>query len=123
VIASSMSRWVAETMRVSTAISPRPPTRCTDPLFEHAQQLYLHVGRHVADLVEEERAAMGVLEAAALLVDGAGERALFMAEQLGFEQIARDRAAIDGDIGAAPRGRFRREWRAPPSPCRSRTGR
>ena len=29
------------------------------PLLQHAQELDLHGGRHVADLVEEERAAVG----------------------------------------------------------------
>ena len=33
-------------------------------LLQHAQQLDLHVQRHVADLVEEQRAAVGELEAA-----------------------------------------------------------
>ena len=32
---------------------------------EHAQQARLQVRRHVADLVEEQRAALGLLEAAA----------------------------------------------------------
>ena len=32
---------------------------------EHAQEPHLQVGRHVADLVEEQRAALGLLEAAA----------------------------------------------------------
>ena len=32
---------------------------------EHAQQPHLQVGGHVADLVEEQRAAFGLLEAAA----------------------------------------------------------
>ena len=32
---------------------------------EHAQQAHLQVRRHVADLVEEQRAAFGLLEAAA----------------------------------------------------------
>ena len=76
-------------------------------LLEHAQQLHLHVGRHVADLVEEQGAAIGLLELALVLGVGAGERALFVAEQLGFEQFARDRAAIDRDerlAGAAALG-------------------
>ena len=33
-------------------------------LLEHAQQVDLHLGRDVADLVEEERAAVGELELA-----------------------------------------------------------
>ncbi len=35
-----------------------------DALLEHAQQLHLHVDAHVADLVEEQRAAVGELETA-----------------------------------------------------------
>ena len=34
------------------------------PLLQHAQQLHLHVRRQVADLVEEDRAAVGELETA-----------------------------------------------------------
>ena len=33
-------------------------------LLQHPQQLHLHLQRHVADLVEEQRAALGKLEAA-----------------------------------------------------------
>ena len=44
-----------------------PPTRSNSPLLQHAQQLRLHRRRHVADLVEEERAAVGQLEAARAL--------------------------------------------------------
>jgi sulfide:quinone oxidoreductase len=32
---------------------------------EHAQEPHLEVGRHVADFVEEQRAALGLLEPAA----------------------------------------------------------
>ena len=35
-------------------------------LLEHAQELHLHLGRHLADLVEEERAVVGELEAPGL---------------------------------------------------------
>ncbi len=42
---------------------------------EHAQQARLQRRGHVADLVEEQRAAIGLLEAAAALRVGAGERA------------------------------------------------
>ena len=35
-----------------------------DSLLQHPQQLHLHGGIHVADLVEEDRAALGDLEAA-----------------------------------------------------------
>ena len=56
------------------------------PLLQGAQQLHLQLGRHVADLVEEYRAAVGQLELAEAALLGVGERALLVAEQLGLEQ-------------------------------------
>ena len=48
--------------------------------------------RDLADLVEEERAAVGLLEAALAARDGAGERALLVAEELALEErLARAR--------------------------------
>ena len=44
--------------------------------------------RHVADLVEEQRAAVGVAEGAGAVGRGAGERAPRVAEQLALEQVA-----------------------------------
>src|SRR5205823_4966753 len=55
-------------------------------LLKDAQQLRLHRRRHLADLVEEERAAVGDFELALLLSERAGERAALVAEQFGFEQ-------------------------------------
>ena len=55
-------------------------------LLQHAQQLRLQARRHVANLVEEQRALVGQLEAAELALDRAGERALLVPEQLGLEQ-------------------------------------
>src|SRR5205085_11822776 len=52
------------------------------PLLEYAEELRLHRQAHLADLIEEDRALVGHLEAAAALRHGAGERALFVAEQL-----------------------------------------
>jgi hypothetical protein len=49
-------------------------------LGQHAQQPRLQRSRHVADLIEEQRAAVGLLEAAAAQTVGAGEGALFVAE-------------------------------------------
>ena len=44
--------------------------------------------RHLADLVEEERAAVGRLRTGPRLsLIGAGERALHVAEQLALEQV------------------------------------
>ena len=51
--------------------------------------------RQLADLVEEQRAAVGQLEAALALRDGAGERALLVTEQLALEQRLGQRRAVD----------------------------
>jgi hypothetical protein len=64
---------------------------------QHAQQACLQVERHVADLVEEQGAVLGLLEAAAPHRLGAGEGAALVAEQLGFQQVLRDRRRVQGD--------------------------
>ena len=51
-------------------------------LLQHAQQARLRLHRHVADLVEEERAAFRLLEAADRTGERAREGALLMAEKL-----------------------------------------
>jgi hypothetical protein len=50
--------------------------------FQHAQQLRLHGGWHVADFVEEQRATLRLFEFAGMTGAGAGEGAFFMPEQL-----------------------------------------
>ena len=73
-------------------------------LLEHAQQLGLRDDRQVADLVEEQRAVVGQFEAAGLAVVRAGEGALLVAEDLGFEQRVGQRRAVDRlELGAALR--------------------
>ena len=59
------------------------------------QQAHLQVGRHVADLVEEQRTALGLLEPAAARALRAGERSALVAEELRLEQIFRNRCRID----------------------------
>ena len=66
-------------------------------LLEHAQQLGLDLQVDVADLVEEERAAVGLLEPADAVAVGAGERPLDVAEQLALEQALREGRAVDLD--------------------------
>jgi len=44
-------------------------------LLQHAQQTRLRLQRHVADLVEEQRAALGLFEPADAAVRGAGKGA------------------------------------------------
>ncbi|MPM62402.1 hypothetical protein SDC9_109273 [bioreactor metagenome] len=68
---------------------------------QHPQQTRLQVKRHVADFVEEQRAALGLLEAATALRLRAGERAAFMAEQFAFQQILGDGRRVDGHERAA----------------------
>ena len=73
--------------------------------LHHAQQLGLRLDRDVADLVEEDAALVGEVEQALLRIDRAGERALDVPEQRGFEQVGRQVARIDGDerlVGRAP---------------------
>ena len=72
-------------MRTSTRIGSRPPTRVEFPLLEKAQEFGLQLRRHIADLVEKNRAAVGQLQLAFLELVGAGERAFLMAEQFAFQ--------------------------------------
>src|SRR5690606_8884772 len=65
-------------------------------LLEHAQQLHLERARHLADLVEEQRAAGSDLEEARLVAIGARERTARVPEQLGLEQVLGNRAAVYG---------------------------
>ena len=74
-----------------------PPTRSKRLLLERAENLGLQRQRQIANLVEEERPAMRQLEPSRLARGGAGERPLLVAEQLRFEQVFRDRRAVDGD--------------------------
>src|SRR5437868_6937778 len=65
-------------------------------LLEHAQHLGLGRRWHVADLVEEEGAAVALLELADAAAVGAGEGALLVAEQLALQQVLRDGRAVEG---------------------------
>src|SRR4051812_4578272 len=76
-------------------------------LLQHAQELRLDEGRDLADLVEKERAAMRLLEAAHASLVGAGERALLVAEHLALEERLRHRRAVERDqrsLGAWAQG-------------------
>ena len=66
-------------------------------LLQDAQQPGLRLERHVADLVEEQRAALRLLEAPGRACRRAGEGALLVAEQLALDQLARDRRHVDRD--------------------------
>ncbi len=73
-------------MRTSTFTGRLEPTGSTLAFLQRAQQLDLHVQAQFADLVEEQRAAIGFLEFAQMLVGGARERALLVAEQNRFDR-------------------------------------
>ena len=73
--------------------------------FQHAKQPNLHIGRHFADFIEEERSAGGALEAAAVHPNSARERALFIAEELRLDEVAGNGAAVHGQERDATRRR------------------
>ena len=92
-------------------------------VLQHLQQLGLQRRAHLADLVEEHRPVVGELELAGLVLDGAGERAALETEELGLEQLGRQRRAVDLDERAVCGAATRRGPRAPPAPCRCRSRR
>ena len=116
---------MAAISRTSTLMRARAAEPLELVLLQHAQDLGLRVRAHVADLVEEQRAAVGLLEAADALLVGAGERALLVAEELGLEQVLLQRRAVHLDEVA--RGAVRvvvdRRRRSAPCRCRSRRAR
>ncbi len=72
--------------------------------FEHAQELRLKADGQIADLVEEQRAAVGELERAGAVGVGTGVGALHVAEQIAFDQrLARSAAVEDDERRFAPR--------------------
>ena len=66
-------------------------------VLQHSKKLGLKRRRHVADFVEEQRAVIGELELAGLLLQRAGEGAALKAEQLGLEEIGRERGTVHFD--------------------------
>src|SRR5262245_65153129 len=81
-------------------------------LLQHPQQRDLHVGRQLADLVQEQRPARRELEAPEAALRGAGEGAALVPEQLRGDEGGRDRGAVDTDERA----------RSPPRPPMDGTG-
>ena len=66
-------------------------------LLQHTQELALQGGRHVANLVEEDRAALGRLKQAPLVVARIGERTSPVTEQLALQERLGNRRAIHGE--------------------------
>jgi hypothetical protein len=63
-------------------------------VLQHTQESHLGRGGELANLVQEQRSAVGLLEPALAPRHCARERALLVAEQLGVDQLGSDRAAI-----------------------------
>ena len=75
-----------------------------DSLLQEAKQLRLQCHRHVADLVEEQCAAVGDFDLADRLFVCTREGTFLVAEQLGLEQILGDRSAVYRDeVALSPR--------------------
>src|SRR5437016_14260496 len=73
------------------------------PFLQHAEQLRLDRRGEIADLIEEERAAGGDLEATALETIGAGERSSLMSEELGLRQRFGQCGAVTATNGSSER--------------------
>ena len=72
--------------------------------LEDPQQTRLHVERQLADLVEEERALVRLLEEAAPRARRTGEGALLVPEELTLDEGRRHAASVDRDEGLAASG-------------------
>src|SRR5919198_4378781 len=73
-------------------------------VLQDAQQLGLRRGMHLADLIQEDGPAVGLLELAQLLALGAGESAGLVSEQFAFQQFVRDGCAVDLNEGLVAAG-------------------
>ena len=86
----------------------RDRPRCADArhlaIFDHAQQPFLRRHRKRAEFVEEQRAAIGLLESPRPRAGGAGERARLMAEKLGLDQRFGQRRAVHRHQRPVPAG-------------------
>ena len=88
-MSSSRFLFVAAMRRTSALIVVVPPTLSNSLLLQDAEELDLHGGGEVADLVEEEGSALRKLEAPLSRGDCAREGSLLMAEELAFDHPPR----------------------------------
>ncbi len=73
-------------------------------LLKDTEQLHLQRGRHIPDLIEEQRAAVGLLETTDTGLYRAGEGAFDVSEEFRFQQVLRDRATVDTNQLVIPPG-------------------
>jgi hypothetical protein len=78
-----------------------PANALERPFLKHAQKAHLQARRDVPDLVQEQGAAVGDLEPPLVRADGAGERPLFVSEQLTLEDPVGQRRAVDANERAS----------------------
>ena len=69
-------------------------------VLKHAEEFSLNRKGHVTDLVQKQRAVMGVLEETRLIVCGPGKRSLHMAKHLALEKTLYYRRAIEDHVSA-----------------------
>src|SRR6266852_5584732 len=69
-------------------------------VLEDAKQLALVIGTQLADLVEENRPPVRLLEEPLPIADGPAEAAPEVTEHLALEQLCGDRGHVDSDEGA-----------------------
>ena len=100
--AAGRSTLVAPIRRTSTWTGALPPTRSKLPYSTTRSSRSCTGEAGVGDLVEEQAAAVGELEAAGAAPDRAGERAGLVAEQLALEQGLRDRGGVQLDQRPLP---------------------
>ena len=96
-ISACRSLFVAARTRASTVMRVGAADRLHRLFLEDAQHLGLRLEAHVADLVEEDRPAVGDLELAAPVGHRAGERAAHVAEELALDQLLGNGRAVHLD--------------------------
>ena len=86
---------------------PRVPESLELLFLDGAQKFGLQIHGDVADLVQEEGAAIGQFEAAFLLHQGAGESALLVPEEFALQQPGRYGGAVQSNESPLP---TRAQW-------------
>ena len=66
-------------------------------LLEDTQELDLHLRRHLANLVQKDRPAVGELKAAEAFLGRARERALLVPEEFALDQASRQGGTVHLD--------------------------
>ncbi len=93
---AARSALVAERMRTSMRRAREAPTRSTSPVSSTRRSLACCRSCQRPDLVEQQRAALGQLEAADPVGARVGEGALHVAEHLALEQAFGEPAEVHG---------------------------